>query len=61
MAPPSPMEVQEESRGLLQRAICAKFKKVGSDWTLFSWAPKSLQMVTATEKFKDACSLEGKL
>ena len=29
--------------------------------TLFSWAPKSLQMVTATMKFKDACSLEEKL
>ena len=25
--------------------------------TLFSWAPKSLQMVTATMKLKDACSL----
>ena len=29
--------------------------------TLFSWAPKSLQMVTATIKLKDACSLEEKL
>ena len=29
--------------------------------TLFSWAPKSLQMVTAAMKLKDACSLEGKL
>ena len=27
---------------------------------LFSWAPKSLQMVTAAIKLKDACSLEGK-
>ena len=26
--------------------------------TLFSWAPKSLQMVTAAMKLKDACSLE---
>ena len=25
--------------------------------TLFSWAPKSLQMVTAAMKLKDACSL----
>ena len=25
------------------------------------WAPKSLQMVTAAMKFKDAYSLEGKL
>ena len=29
--------------------------------TLFSWAPKSLQIVTAAMKLKDACSLEGKL
>ena len=29
--------------------------------TLFSWAPKSLQMVTAAMKLKDTCSLEGKL
>ena len=28
---------------------------------LFSWAPKSLQMVTAAMKLKDAYSLEGKL
>ena len=29
--------------------------------TLFFWAPKSLQMVSAAMKLKDACSLEGKL
>ena len=29
--------------------------------TLFSWAPKSLQMMTAGLKLKDACSLEEKL
>ena len=28
---------------------------------LFWGAPKSLQMLTASIKFKDACSLEGKL
>ena len=37
---------------------------VGKRWrqwqTLFSWAPKSLQMVTVALKLKDACSLEGK-
>ena len=27
----------------------------------FFWAPKSLQMVTAATKLKDACSLEGTL
>ena len=33
------------------------------DWakTLFFWAPKSLQMVTAAMKLKDAYPLEGKL
>ena len=28
---------------------------------LFFWAPKSLQMVTAAMKLKDACSLKEKL
>ena len=28
---------------------------------LFSWAPKSLQMVTAAMKLKDGCYLEEKL
>ena len=29
--------------------------------TLFSWAPESLQMVTAAMKLKDNCSLEENL
>ena len=34
----------------------------GKQWlTLFFWAPKSLQMVTAVMKLKDACSLEENL
>ena len=37
----------------------------GEQWkqwlTLFFWAPKSLQMVTAAMKLKDTYSLEGKL
>ena len=37
----------------------------GEQWkqcqTLFFWAPKSLQMVTAAMKLKDTCSLEEKL
>ena len=37
-------------------------EKQWKQWeTLFSWAPKSLQMVTAAMKFKEACSLEEKL
>ena len=35
--------------------------KGGSSDRLFSWAPKSRQMVTAALKLKDACSWEGKL
>ena len=40
-------------------------KQMGKQWkqcqTLFFWAPKSLQVVTAAMKLKDACSLEEKL
>ena len=39
-----------------------KGSKKWKQWhTLFSWAPKSLQMATAAMKLKDACSLEEKL
>ena len=38
---------------------------MGNQWkqreTLFSWAPKSLQMVIVAMKLKDTYSLEGKL
>ena len=37
----------------------------GKQWkqwpNLFSWAPESLQIVTAAMKLKDTCSLEEKL
>ena len=37
---------------------------MGNNWeqwpSLFSWAPKSLQMLTASMKVKDTCSLEEK-
>ena len=40
-------------------------KYMGKQWNqwliLFFWAPKSLQMVTAVMKLKDAYSLEGKI
>ena len=39
-----------------------QMEKQWKQWqTLFSWAPKSLEMVTAAMKLKDACSLEEKL
>ena len=41
------------------------WQMMGRQWkqwvTLFFWAPKSLQMVIAAMKLKDAYSLEGKL
>ena len=40
-------------------------KQMGKQWkqweTLYFWAPKSLQMVTAAMKLRGACSLEEKL
>ena len=43
----------------------ASWQMMGKEWkqwlTLFFWAPKSLQMVIAAMKLKDAYSLEGKL
>ena len=36
-------------------------KTMESDKTLFSWASKSLPMVTEAMKLKDTCSLEEKL
>ena len=38
-----------------------EFQKKHQWQTLFSWVPKSLQMVTAAMKLNDACSLEEKL
>ena len=36
-------------------------EKMQTVTTLFSWAPKSLQTVSAVMKLKDACFLEEKL
>ena len=59
--------------GSLEReadAIAQEAKDFGTDTVvitgiyrlpLFYWAPKSLQMMTAAMKLKDACSLEEKL
>ena len=70
------MKVKEESEkvGLKLNIQKMKFmasgpitsgKSMGKQWkqcqTLFFWAPKSLQMVIATMKLKDAYSLQGKL
>ena len=70
------MKVKEESEKVGLKLNIQKTKIMASDpitswqidgkqwkqWlTLFFWAPKSLQMVIAAMKLKDACSLEGKL
>ena len=67
------MKVKEESEKVGLKLNIQKMKIMASGpittWeidgeqcqTLFFWAPKSLQMVTAAMKLKDAYSLEGKL
>ena len=70
------MKVKEESEDVGLKLNIQKTKMMasspitswkidGEQWkqcqTLFSWAPKSLQMVIAAMKLKDAYSLEGKL
>jgi len=71
------MEVKEESEKVGLKLNIQKTKIMASgpitSWEidgetmetvkdfLFSWAPKSLQMVIAAIKLKDACSLEEKL
>ena len=70
------MKVKEESEKADLKLNIQKMKIIASgsitswqidgetmeQWqTSFSWAPKSLQMVTAAMKLKDACSLEEKL
>ena len=69
------MKVKEESERVGLKLNIQKTKimasgpitlwQMGKQWkqweTLFSWAPKSLQMVNVAMKLKDACSLEEKL
>ena len=62
------MTVKEESEKAGLKLIIQKTKIMASSaWggsgnseRLFFWAPKSLQVMTATMKLKDACSLEEK-
>ena len=60
------LKVKEESKKVGVKLNIQKTKIMASgpiiSWqTLFFGAPKSLQMVTAAMKLKDAYSLEGKL
>ena len=43
---------------MLSRLVIAFRRNNGNSDRLFSWAPKSLQMVTAAMKIKDTCSLK---
>ena len=58
-------ESEEELKSLLMKVKEKSEKvdlKLNIQWlTLFFWAPKSLQMVIAAMKLKDAYSLEGRL
>ena len=70
------MKVKEESENAVLKLNIWKTKimapghitswqidgKIWKQWqTLFSWAPKSLQVVTVAMKLEDVCSLEEKL
>ena len=54
------MKVKEESEIVGFKLNIHKTKIMGKQWqTFFFWAPKSLQMVTAAMKLKDAYSLDS--
>ena len=53
---------KNEDHGIQPHHFTAnRWGKDGISDGLFSWAPKSLQMVTAATKLKDACSFKEKL
>ena len=53
---------ENEAHSIRSHRFIAQMEKRWEQWkTLFSWAPKSLQMVTTATKLKDAYSLEEKL
>ena len=50
---------ENEDHGIRSHHFMANRRKRRKQWqTLFSWAPKSLKLVTPAVKWKDACSLE---
>ena len=53
---------ENEDHGIWSHHFMAnRWGNSGNSGRLFFWAPKSLQVVTAAMKLKDAYSLEGKL
>ena len=59
------LELNMQKTNIMASGPITSWQMDGKQWkhwqTLFSWAPKSLQMMTAAMKLKDACSLEEKL
>ena len=56
------LNIQKTDHGIQSHHLMAnRWENNGNSERLFSWVPKSLQMVTAAMKLKDACSLEEKL
>ena len=53
---------ENEDHGIWSHHFMAnRWGNSGNSERLFSWAPESLQMVTAAMKLKDACSLKEKI
>ena len=59
------LKLNIEKTKIMASGPITSWEKMGKQWkqcqTLFFWAPKSLQMVIAAMKLKDAYSLERKL
>ena len=55
------LNIQKTNCGIWSHHFMANRWVINGNSERLYWAPKSLQMVTAAMKLKDACSLEGKL
>ena len=59
------LKVDIQKMKIMASSLIISWQMIGKQWkqceTLFLESPKSLQMVTAAMKLKDACSLEEKL
>ena len=59
------LKLNTQKTKIMASGSITSWQKMGKKWkqwqSLFSWTAKSLQMVTAAMKLKDACSLEENL
>ena len=56
------LKLNNQKTKIMASSPITSWQTDGKQWqTLFFWAPKSLQMVIAAIKLKDAYFLEGKL